>query len=284
MNQYTLGSWCSITLVGLICATSQLSAVTLLLDSETPGDGVESINVTGEHHDEVSLPIYESFIQGTEQGYAWGGFKVNGENVIFTNTRVYDYAGNSTIRAAQLIGDENGMGIDSKAQYEGERPWMIDGKEGYAWTANQDLQFLGLQFRVGWDGGSSHGSKELSISSPAWINLKDVEPRYGITYIAATGTFQVSNKMGSVSMDHKVTVEELVGLNGPRLNVPSGVEIAFVHTGDVTEAGGFALKTVAFDSAGSGSDAYRSVPELQVFGLMLSLFAFCLVGSRRRIR
>ncbi|NQY32122.1 MAG: hypothetical protein HRT56_02990, partial [Coraliomargarita sp.] len=142
-------------LLGVLLTSGQLGAVTLLLDSKTAGDGTETINVTGEHLSEVSLPIYESFIKGTEQGYAWGGFQVGEKNVIFTNTRIFDYAGNNTVRAAQLIGDENGMGIDSNARYEGERQWMIDGDEGYSWSANHDLQFLGLQLRAGWDGAAS---------------------------------------------------------------------------------------------------------------------------------
>ena len=272
----------ALILLSSLFAAAQSFAVTLILNTKTAGDGAETINVTGEYHEEVSLPIYESFIKGTEQGYAWGGFKIGDKNVIVTNTRIYDFEGNDTVRAAQIIGDENGMGIDSKGRYEGERPWMIDGKEGTVWTANQDIQFTGLRFRAGWDGGTSLGKKELSISSPAWVNLKGVQPHYGIQYIPESGTFVVSNRSGSVSLDHKVTVDELVGLNGPRLDVPVGVVIAFVHTGEVSELGGFALKSLSFDPASGGS--YQPIPEPQAYAIILSLFAVCFATMTRRIR
>ena len=271
----------------LLCAVLVLpmaSAVVLHVTTDVGGDGSEHINVTGETMSEVALPIYQGFSSGTQRGYSWGGvgLKIGGQNVTFTNTSLFDFEGNNHDRSAQFIGDGNGMGIRS-TNAQGDQPWLVDGKEGFGWTANQDLDFSGFTVRTGWNNNNyNQPERSMSVSSPAWVDLQGIDPYFGIEYVAATGTFLIKNIPNSASSDHVITVEELVGEGGSTLNVPAGVELRMQnHAASVDGQGeGFALINIAFDEP--SNDHYVDIPEPRSYGLILSILALSVAMVRRR--
>lgn len=270
----------------LLCAVLVLptaSAVVLHVTTDVGGDGSEHINVTGETMSEVALPIYQGFSSGTQRGYSWGGvgLKIGGQNVTFTNTSLFDFEGNDLDRSAQLIGDKNGMGI--RSSIAGEKPWLVDGEEGFGWTANQALQFSGFTMRTSWNNNNyNQPERSMSVSSPAWVDSQGIEPYHGIEYIAATGTFLIKNIPNSASSDHVITVEELVGEGGSPLNVPAGVELRMQnHAASVDGQGeGFALINVAFNEP--SNEHYVDIPEPLSYGLILSILALSVAVVRRR--
>lgn len=258
------------------------SAVVLHVTTDVGGDGSEHINVTGETMSEVALPIYQGFSSGTQRGYSWGGvgLKIGGQNVTFTNTSLFDYDGNDLDRSAQFIGDGNGMGIRS-SNAQADKAWLVDGKEGFGWTANQDLDFSGFTLRTGWNNNNyNQPGRAMTVSSSAWVNLNGVDSYYGIEYDPSAGAFLISNAPNSASADHLITVEELVGESGPSLNVPKGAEITFRNTVEDSSTEGFALLNVAFDEPNKGH--YVDIPESRSYGLILSMLALSVAMVRRR--
>ncbi|MBL6912680.1 MAG: hypothetical protein ISR40_03355 [Puniceicoccaceae bacterium] len=269
------------TLLYAVLCVPTASAVILHVTTDAAGDGVGHINVTGEQFSEVAMPIYESFSSGTQRGYSWGGvgLKIGGKNVTFTNTSLFDYEGNNLDRSAQFIGDGNGMGIRS-TNAQGDQPWLVDGKEGFGWTANQDLDFSGFTVRTGWNNNNyNQPERAMTVSSSAWVNLNGVDSYSGIEYDPSAGAFLISNAPNTASADHLITVKELVGDSGPSLNVPKGVEITFQNkVEDGTE--GFALLNVAFDEPSKGH--YVDIPEPQIYGLIVAVISLSLAVVRRR--
>jgi len=244
-------------IIAMLCLVTTTTHASTLLDFRPnfAGDGISNINVTsgggksaildevanklvdgGGRRDGTSLPILGDF-GGT-------GLNIDGQEVNFTITSIIDYNGGSDAHFRTDM-NGNGLGIETTSGVDRGKWFEIDGQESFTLRSDSTIQFEGLALR-NWSGV---GNREFSISSNDWINLLGVDPSTGITFDSTTGTFTFREVVGNVITgddgDYSITLEEMVGQNGPSLDL-SNITVANTNVVDVN---GFALKTMTFAKA-----------------------------------
>ncbi len=265
----------SAALTAACLLTASADIVFLSVENDVVGNGTTLINITGKDNGnngaaEVATPIYSHWNNGTGAGDTWGGTGLNiGSHlgVNFTTTSIRNSTNGTESATGYFNGDGNGMGLVTDG---GSNPWEVGGDEGWTWTADAGLVFEGLTFRGGNWGGVD--TKELTISSPAWVGLSGITPGAGVTYLSGPGSFVLENSAGNAGGDGTFTGEELTGGSG-LLSFDAGTGISFSNTKDGGDAYGFSA--FAFNSA--------VIPEPGVFSL-LSLGILLLALTRRRAK
>ena len=267
---------CAVLAASMICITSQVSAVDLLLRNNVNGDGINSINVTGKDNGnngsvELAAPIYTSWGNGTTTGDSWGGGDLGG---LTFSMEVTDFNGNSAADDAQMNGDGGGLGIMT-AGFGAD--WEIDGLESFSMTGTQDYDFQGFKSRGGYS-FDENANRQVSFSSASWGELNSIDGANdlgdGVSFSidGGIGTFVIGGA-GIEFYKDTFTLTDILGahVGSIVLSVNSGDSLTIDNHLDATGSG-IALEYLSIST----------VPEPGTYALLAGCFALASVMIRRR--
>lgn len=259
------------TSVAVASIASAVASTTLILTITGVDDPPNSINISNSAESIFTTDINASAISNKLAGQTFGGSELLIDGVATTFTVVQTVGFNGTVNtdatvATALRTDGNGLAINSAGTQGADQNFNLDGQEAFTLRADQALFFEGLALR----GFSAQNSleRQLTITSSAWIGLTGVTPGSGVAYNSLTGSFVLSNSvLGGVNFG-TVTLETLVGVGGPQLEIGANTDFTFANT--ATGGAGYGFTSFTFSA----------IPEPTALGLAL-LGALPLVRRRR---